>query len=75
MSDETVIAALEALGGTGALQDIYRWVRENGDLSDYELQETQWEAFRYQHRIRASLSVMKKNGQVTQVGRGVYRLT
>ena len=74
MTEEIIIAALEAMGGTGTLQDIYQWVEVNINLSSYELGETQWEPYRYQHHIRSRLFVMKRKGQVIQVSRAVYRL-
>ena len=74
MTEEIIIAALEAMGGTGTLQDIYQWVEGNIHLSSYEVGETQWEAYRYQHHVRSRLFVMKRKGQVIQVGRAVYRI-
>ena len=72
---EQIQAALEALGGTAELQQIYLWMERNCDLSPNDLSESRYSGTsNYQHAVRSTLVLMKKEGTVIQVGRAVYRL-
>ena len=73
--EREIIAALRALGGSGSLQDIYRWVERNGNLTHKDLGDWGGVGPMFQHTIRSTLTgAMTRKGLVTRTARGVYRL-
>lgn len=74
--EEEITAALRALGGTGSLQHIYKWVEDNGSLTHKDMGDWGGVGPMYQHTIRGTLTgAMTRKGLVARVARGVYRLT
>ena len=72
---QQILAALEALGGSGELQEIYQWMERHCDLSARDLGESRYGGTpNYQHAVRSTLSIMKRKRQVIHLNRGVYRL-
>ena len=72
---EEIVAALNAMGGRGALQDIYWWVERNGSLSEKDMSDWGGVGPMYQHTIRSYLTQMSREGLVVRTGKAEYRLS
>ena len=72
---QQILAALEALGGVGELQEIYKWMEQNCNLTSHDLSASRYSGTpNYQHAVRAMLAFMKRKEQVVHLDRGIYRL-
>ena len=72
---QQILAALEALGGVGELQGIYKWMEQNCNLTSHDLSASRYGGTpNYQHAVRSTLAIMKRKEQVVHLDRGIYRL-
>lgn len=71
---QNIFAALQALGGSGSLQDIYLWMEANAGLSNQDLRDWGGVGPMYQHTVRRYLTNMCRKGEVARLDRGFYRL-
>ena len=69
-----VTNALDSLGGTARLSDIYEWYEHSDKLTDHDLALWTNGVPNYQHAIRSCIARLKREGRIEQTDRGRYRL-
>ena len=70
-----ITSALSHLGGEADLQDITEWIKDKVDFTARELEDSGFEGHpRYVHTIRPALYSMLRQGPLTRVSYGRYRL-
>lgn len=56
------------------LETIYAEVGRHRELTDWDLQETEWGELRYENTVRKTLCDLVKKGMAERIRRGVYVL-
>lgn len=76
IGQQVVENAFRNLGGTASLRDIYDWLENHGNLTEWELGASPHGGRpRYQHGVRSHISDMVQAGKAERVGAGLYRLS
>ena len=75
IGQQMVEDAFRNLGGTVSLRDIYDWLENHANLTEWEIGASpHGERPRYQHGVRSHISDIMQAGKAERVGRGLYRL-